>query len=39
MLEVAGKGRDAFLGRFKNDSEKRLYFRRLALKRKRRKSE
>lgn len=36
MLEAAERGREVFLARFKNDSEKRLYFKRLALKRGRR---
>lgn len=35
MLEVSEKGREAFLSRFKNESEKRLYFKRLALRRRR----
>jgi hypothetical protein len=33
MLEVAEKGREAFLSRFPNESAKKLYFKRLVLRR------
>ena len=36
MLEISKRGRCAFLSRFRNDSEKRLYFRRLGMRPKRR---